>query len=303
MPKTPIAILTGGTSSERKIALRSSTFLKRLLDDRYRITVFDLPRQLPTFLAKRKHFALAIPVFHGVGGEDGTIQGFLKTLGLPFLFSDVTTHAIALNKAFTKTLIANLGIKTAHAITVSKQEMKTTVFKKPCVIKPLDGGSSIGVVLAKSKEEFTRGLQDVLRTSEQALVEDYLEGEEFTVAVIEDRGTVKALPVIEIRSKHMFFDYESKYDAALVEEICPAPTPKQLSDKLQAIAISAHQLLGARHLTRTDIIVDKRGTPWFLEINTIPGLTSTSLTPKAMQAGGYDVADLFTTWISQTLGK
>ncbi len=299
MPKPSIAILTGGTSSERMIALASAKNIRGLLSTRYRVRVFDLPKQLPAFLSARRTFKVAIPVFHGKGGEDGTIQGFLKTLGIPFLFSDVEAHAIAMNKAFTKDIMKQAGVRTAPYAVYAKRDISRIRYPGKCVIKPMDGGSSIGVAIAKTKQEFTKGLRGAFSHSDSVLIETFISGKEFTVAVIESGRKTTALPVIEIRPKTAFFDFASKYDASLVEELCPAPIKKTLSKKLQDAAVRVHQLLGAKHLTRSDFIVDAKGRIWFLEINTIPGQTLNSLVPKAMRAGGIDMEKQFSEWIEK----
>ncbi len=133
------------------------------------------------------------------------------------------------------------------------------------------------------------------------LVEDLIEGKEFTVAVVEDVHGPRALPVIEIRSKNEFFDFESKYDPALCDELCPAPIDENLAERLKDVALTAHTMIGARHISRTDMIVDRNGEIWFLEINTIPGLTSASLTPKAIAAAGLRLEDLLMVWIEDVL--
>lgn len=133
------------------------------------------------------------------------------------------------------------------------------------------------------------------------LIEDFIEGNEFTVAVVDDEGGAVALPVIEIRSKNQFFDYESKYDPALCDELCPAPIDNDLAERLKDVALTAHKMIGARHLSRTDMIVDSAGAIWFLEINTIPGLTSASLTPKAITAAGLRLEDLLMVWIDDAI--
>lgn len=300
LPK--IAILTGGTGSEREIALASAAHVQELLRETYDLQAFDFPPDIELFFKQRRAIDLVIPLFHGVGGEDGSIQGFLQTLGIPFLFSDVAAQAIAMNKATTKDLLLQHGIKTASYFTLRETD-PIPDFSRPCVIKPIDGGSSIGVAIAKNKETYLTGIKEAFISSDVLLIEDYIPGKEFTVAVIEEGGKPIALPVIEIRSKNTFFDLASKYDPSLAEELCPAPIDDQLAHQLQTIALRTHQIIGAKHLSRTDIIVDDEGTPWVLEINTIPGQTENSLLPKAACASGRSVSELYQNWILSELNS
>ena len=292
-----LAILTGGTSSEHDIALQSAAEIKHALAARYPVSVFIFPEQQADFLTQRENFDVALPVFHGRGGEDGTIQGFLQTLGIPFIFSGVAAHAIALNKAFTKDIVARAGLRTAAYRQYVRQDEQQIRYQGKCVIKPLDGGSSIGVSIAHNQGEFEQGLRDAFAVSESVLIEDYLAGDEYTVAVIEDRQELVALPVVAIRPKNAFFNLESKYNPDLVEEICPAPIPPVLAKQLQEAALQIHRLIGARHLTRSDFIVDHDGEVWFLEINTIPGQTLNSLVPKAIRASGRKMDEVMAGWI------
>ncbi len=298
--RSKIAILTGGTSSEREIALASAAHVEELLRETHNLQVFDFPTDIELFFKQRGSVDLVIPLFHGVGGEDGSIQGFLQTLGIPFLFSDVAAQAIAMNKATTKDLLLQHGIKTANYF-ILKETDPIPVFSRPCVIKPIDGGSSIGVVIAKSSETYLTGIKEAFLSSKTVLVEDYIQGREFTVAVIEENEKPIPLPVIEIRSKNSFFDLVSKYDPSLAEELCPAPIDDALAHKLQAIALRTHQIIGAKHLSRTDIIADEEGIPWVLEINTIPGQTKHSLLPKAIHASGRKLGALYRDWIDSEL--
>ena len=287
--KPRVAILTGGTSSEREIALLSARSVASAIEAFFDVDVFDIPNELDRFLSARQTFTAAVPVFHGKGGEDGTIQGFLKTLDLPFIFSDVAAHAIGMNKWATKQIVRAAGVR------VCPETMEP-----PVVVKPRHGGSSIGVSIAHTKDELQTALETARKQENDVLVEQFIAGEEYTVAVIDQAGETRALPVIKIVPKgHAFFDYETKYAADLVDEICPAPISEGLAERLQAVAIKAHQTIGARHLTRSDFIVDAAGEIWFLEINTIPGQTVNSLVPKALRAAGLDFGEVLRGWIEE----
>ncbi len=290
-----VAILTGGTSSEREVALRSAETVRGALEDHVDLSWYDLPGDLERLVSEREEISCAVPVFHGRGGESGEIQGLLNTLGVPFVFSDVSAHAMGLDKDVTKRLARAHGIQTPDWAVVDKRE--DHVFERPVAVKPLDGGSSIGIQLARTGEQHADALLGAFAESERVLVEDLVTGREFTVAVVEHEGEHRALPVVEIKSKNDFFDFESKYDSALADEVCPACIDTELELKLHEMALRAHDVLGARHLSRSDMMVDEQGGVWFIEINTIPGLTNESLLPKALQVAGIDLGELFLSWM------
>lgn len=292
-----IAILTGGTSSERDIALTSAQTVAKLLGERFNIKQFIFPEEINAFLVDRGLFDCVIPVFHGRGGEDGTVQGFLKTLGIPFLFSDVTAHAIGMDKALAKTVVTAAGLNTVPWVVLrDDQHVDVGSLDFPCVVKPLDGGSTQGVTIVHAYDEFLGALKQAFAYAERVLIEHFIDGDEFTVAVIDEGSEVIALPVIQIVSPGGFYDYAAKYGSQPAEKLCPAPIADVLASRLQQAAVTAHRVIGARHMSRTDFIVDHEGTIWFLEINTIPG--QSVLFPKAVKASGRDFAGVFERWIS-----
>lgn len=297
-----IAILTGGTSSEREVALWSSETVKEVLEKDYEVVVFDFPRDMDRFVASRDRFGVAVPVFHGPMGEDGTIQGFLKTLQVPFLFSDVEAHAVGMNKRLGKLVAKDAGLNVIDGYRLSKGDDASFEFE--CVIKPLAGGSTIGISIATSREEFEKGVVEAFGYSDEVLVEKLIRGREFTVAVIEEQDEAIALPVTEIESDDGFFDFDQKYtDGKMAQEVCPAEIGNDLRRTLQDHAVKIHGAIGARHVSRSDFIVDDAGTPWFLEINTIPGLTKNSLVPKAILASGRTLRQAFGDWIASVTSR
>jgi D-alanine-D-alanine ligase len=295
-----IAILTGGTSHERNIALQSAENVAKILSDRFTVSTFVFPEQLSEFLTQKERVDVVIPVFHGRGGEDGTIQGFLETLGIPYLFSGVAAHAIGMNKELAKRIVSSAGIQTSPWIVLTKDDVPTIpVALFPCVIKPIDGGSTQGVSIVKTPEDMKTALADAFTFSHRVLMEHFIQGNEFTVAVIDEKPTVVAMPVIQIKSATGFYDYEAKYGPQPAEKLCPAPISSELSQRLQEAAVTVHKTIGAKHVTRTDFIVDDNGTIWFLEVNTIPGLSV--LFPRAVAASGRNFADVLVGWIDETL--
>jgi len=294
-----VAILTGGDNAERGVALRSAENVRCALDGRVELSVFDFPSQIDDFLAARESVDCCVPVFHGKGGEDGVVQGFLETLGMPYVFSGVEAHAVGMDKALSKMKIEKAGFKTPGWSIVQLGD--EIVFSEIAVVKPNDGGSTIGMSIARSQKELESSIEEARRYCPVVLVEKLIEGREFTMTAIDDRGKSQALPIVEIITKHELFDFESKYDPELAQEICPAQIDLDLTKRLQAMALDAHRLIGARHLSRTDVIVDGKNEIYFLEINTIPGLTNTSLVPKALDAAGIELGDLLVEWIKESI--
>lgn len=295
-----IAVLTGGDSSEREVALASSKNVINSLLDKYKVDVFDFPRDIDKFLKLYKEYRVAVPVFHGPGGESGVVQGFLKTLSVPFIFSKAEVHAIGMDKNLSKNLAKQSGLLIAPDIILNK--IIKLKFKKSVVIKPLAGGSSIGISIAHNQADLDKAIKEAFKYSDKVLIEDYIDGKELTVPVIDKGNKSFALPVIEVRSKNDFFDYESKYDDKLVDEICPAEIDDNLAQELQQQALKMHQALGARHISRSDFIVSNNKI-YFLEINTIPGMTTNSLLPKSIRVGGEDFVDLLDNWIKSVVSK
>jgi D-alanine-D-alanine ligase len=296
-----IAILTGGTSSEREIALASAEKVRGYLSDAHGVSVFDFPNDLESFLSRRDEFAVAVPVFHGKGGEDGTVQGFLETLGMPYLFSGVAAHAVASDKDLAKRVAATAGVRTAPWRVVACGEEAADALRDvgfPCVVKPVDGGSTLGVSVARDATELDAALASAFRYAPRALVERYVGGDEFTVAVADVAGRPVAMPVVQIKPGGGLYDYDAKYGSHSAQKLCPAPIADGLAERLRNAALTVHKAIGARHLSRADFIVDAAGEIWFLEINTIPGLSV--LFPRAVAASGRDLGGMIARWIDET---
>lgn len=298
-----IALLTGGTSTEREISLRSAAHVATLLQPSFTVLSYDLPRDLPRFLEDRHGIDVAIPLIHGRGGEDGSIQGMLQQLGIPFLFSSITAHAIGIDKALTKTVVGAQGVPVSPSTILRRGD--SLPYSRPIAIKQLDGGSSLGVLRVDSQASLDTALETLFQQYEHVLVETWIEGREYTVGVIDDDLGRRALPVTLIQPHAgTFFDYTQKYSqASLAEELCPAPLDAAETQKLQELAIAVHAAVDAKQVSRSDFIVDTDGTIWFLEINTIPGMTETSLLPKMLTVEGTSLKAQLTAWIESTLHR
>ena len=239
--------------------------------------------------------ALADVVFlalHGQCGEDGRVQAAFDLMGIPYTGAGYLGSALAMDKDLTKQLISGLGVDTPKWRTVRYTEADvdrlTSTTPAPCVVKPVDSGSSIGVFIAHDKKELHAALLEGLRFGGHCVLEQYVRGREVQVGVLEDRG----LPSIEIIPKQGFYDYANKYQPGAAVEVCPAPIPAEVEEKLRQATLTVYHALGLSVYSRADFILDEGGTPWFLEINTLPGMTPTSLLPQEAAAVGIGYPEL-----------
>ncbi len=242
---------------------------------------------------------------HGTWGEDGRIQGLLDTLGIPYTGSGVLASALAMDKVMAKTVLQAAGLDVPRGAVVgsaSGAELeRARAVGLPVFVKPVAGGSSVGATIVRDAEALAPAIADAIRYDDRALVEEYLGGRELTVAIIgNDHPT--PLPVIEIVTKHDFFDYGAKYDTGESEEIVPAPIPDEIARRVQDLALRSHEALGCRGMSRTDFIWSKeRDRVVALEVNTVPGMTANSLLPKAARAAGIPFAELMTRLVEWAL--
>ncbi|OGE74171.1 MAG: hypothetical protein A3I07_01530 [Candidatus Doudnabacteria bacterium RIFCSPLOWO2_02_FULL_42_9] len=337
--KLKIAVIFGGTSQEREVSLESGKNVAQNLNkNKYELIPVEISaagrwlissptiKQLEHSVSTKKvannraivpidknsesNIDLAFLALHGPGGEDGTIQGVLESLKIKYTGSGVLASALAMDKAKTKRMVASEGILVAPHIVVSKQDYKKNPqkylknLKGKIVIKPNRIGSSIGITISDKKDQIKKGLEDAFKHDLEVIVEPYIKGRELTVPVLGNKH-LQALPVIEIVPKggSEFFDFRAKYNSNFSDEIVPAPIPKKLAENLQIIAMEVHELLGCRGVTRSDFIVTQKGQIYFLEINTIPGMTENSLVPKSAKAAGISYSKLLDKLIQLALDK
>ncbi|MCI8422781.1 MAG: D-alanine--D-alanine ligase [Lawsonibacter sp.] len=237
---------------------------------------------------------------HGACGEDGRIQAALDLLGVPYTGSGCVPSALAMDKDLTKRLVA--GVVTTPAwerVTVTQENLQTLTDRTalPVVVKPIASGSSIGVYIARTRQELAQALEASMDLGGQTLLETYIQGREIQVAVLEDR----ALPSIEIIPREGFYDYANKYQPNAAREVCPAEIPPAWERALGEAALAVFRTLGLSVYARADFIVTEDGTPYFLEINTLPGMTPTSLVPQEAAAVGIDYGALCETIIQASL--
>ena len=282
-----IALLQGGRSAERPISLKSgravSAALRRLGLPHQSL---DIVSNLPTALRRHK-IDLAFLVTHGPFGEDGRLQGLLDLLNIPYTGSGVLASALAMHKPSAKALFQNAGLPTAPWCLRRRGEpADRPPFPGPWVVKPASQGSAVGVRVVRRAGEWAPALRKSWAVEPEALVERYLRGPEYTVGVLDDHP----LPVVQIIPKHAFYDFYSKYAVGGSRHVVPAPLPPRRVDRLQRLAVAAHRALGCRHVSRVDLIWSDR--PYLLEVNTLPGMTDTSLLPDAARAAGLSFDDL-----------
>lgn len=252
---------------------------------------------------------------HGPYGEDGRIQGLLDIIGVPYTGSGCAASALAMDKVLTKTIVSSQGIRVAGHIAVDREtwalssgEVVDAVCKDiglPCVVKPSRLGSSVGVRMPQGADDLAPAINDVFDVAEHVMIEEFLEGREVTCAVLdaEPTGMVRPLPVTEIRPKaSAFFDYTAKYTAGASEEITPAPLDPQTTLKIQQMAADVHQIVGCEGWSRSDFMLLDDG-PVFIEVNTVPGLTATSLFPQAAAADGISYEKLMRLFVEAALRK
>lgn len=291
-----IGVLMGGPSTEREISLKSGKAVFLALSQLgLDVTVIDIKTgslKANIDLIKSHKIDCAFLALHGAFGEDGQIQQLLEVLKIPYTGSGVAASRLAMDK------VSSLKVFQMHGITVPKHIVvyKTSGLSSrlvdnlvfPLVVKPASHGSSIGLSIINRKSNLNKALELAFQFDKKAIVEEYIEGREMTVGILSER----ALPVIEIRPKRKFFDYKAKYTPGLTDYIIPANLEEFDSKCIRKAALTAHRSLGCSGFSRVDIILSKKKTPFVLEINTIPGLTSTSLLPKAARCVGIEFPKL-----------
>jgi D-alanine-D-alanine ligase len=298
-----ILLIAGGWSGEREVALSGARQIEKgLLTLGHRVTLFDPARDLRGLYEAAASHEFAFINLHGSPGEDGLVQCLLERIGMPYQGSGSRASLLALNKAVSKQIFEAAGLCTPdwEFVPASHVAEWRPLLPFPLVVKPNTGGSSLGVGIVASEDELEAYLAQPEIAGQDLLAEALIRGQELTCGVLE--GCV--LPPILIRPKSgEFFDYESKYVAGATEEICPAPIPAELTERLQAMARAAHDALGLSDYSRADFMVAADGTPYLLEVNTLPGMTATSLLPQEAQAVGLSFEQLLTRLIELGLRK
>nr|WP_238134175.1 D-alanine--D-alanine ligase [Calderihabitans maritimus] len=297
-----MAVLLGGLSAEREVSLKTGEAVYEALKSKgYNAVKVDVDRQVVEKL-KKINPDVAFIALHGKFGEDGTVQGVLEMLGIPYTGSGVLASAVAMNKIATKKILCFEKIPTPPFMVVDsimrekldEKTLQKQIISKinlPLVIKAPSQGSTIGVYFVKKEEELLPSLKEAFRFDEEILIERFIEGTEVTASVLGNKDLI-ALPLIEIVSHTGVYDYEAKYTPGLSEHIIPARIPPETDLAVKNLALKTYRTIGCRGLARVDFIIDRQGKPYVLEVNTIPGMTATSLFPDAARAAGIEFPDL-----------
>jgi D-alanine-D-alanine ligase len=298
MEKLTIALLSGGISSERDVSLSSGNQVYEALDhNKYDVIRYDPKTDLPQLVADASKIDAALIILHGPFGEDGTVQGLLDLLGIPYQGSGVLGSALAMNKLASKYLYEKSGLLVPPYVVIGQNDTLDADacarrLGLPLVVKPVGSGSSVGISIIRSEDSLKEALDKAFEQDATALIEAHIDGIELTGGVIGNHP-VEALPIIEIVPSESFdfFDYEAKYTAGATNEICPARISDEMTRKAQKIAKTAHEALFCKGYSRTDMILKDQDI-YVLETNTIPGMTATSLLPQAAGAAGIPFSRL-----------
>ncbi|GBE13350.1 D-alanine--D-alanine ligase B [bacterium BMS3Bbin14] len=298
MSRLRLALIAGGTSGEREVSLQGAAGVARALDpQKYKVSRYDPATDLPRLAADAAQLDVAFILLHGIHGEDGTMQGFLELLGIPYQGAGVLGSALAMDKNLAKTLYRLHGLPVASWEMASPGDVRDPGpllerLRPPLVVKPVRQGSSIGMSIVREAGELSGALRQAFAHDRQVMVEEFIRGREITVGVL-GNDELTALPLVEVipGEQYDFFDYEAKYKPGASREVCPAEVGDGIRSKAQEYGLIAHRVLQLRGYSRTDMIV-RDGDIFILETNTIPGMTPTSLLPQAAAQAGLSFSAL-----------
>jgi D-alanine-D-alanine ligase len=314
-----VLVVGGGLSSEHEVSLKTSKMIIKNLDvgkyDAHLVIIGkdgkwrfgkNKPVDIGAAITKisRAKFDFVFIALHGVFGEDGRIQALCEWLDIPYDGSGVLASALAMDKQMANVIYSESSLRVPPYVVVDEQSVRLAKISFPVVVKPVDGGSSVGISIVKIEKEMSNALKSAFRESQRVMVQKYIKGKEITCGIIEDNeGRPFALPPTEIVPRDaVFFDYHAKYATGGSSEITPARIPSLQIKEVQKLAIRAHNALGCRGMSRSDFILSK-GKFYILETNTIPGMTDASLLPKAAAAGGISFPALLDMIIDAGLRK
>ena len=296
--KQNITVLFGGVSSEREVSIKSAMEVVPVISDQYSVDMLELNYlNLSSFINEIKEGSLVFNSLHGGEGENGQIQAFLAQHGIKYTGSESGASMLAMNKHFTKIIASENNIKTPKWLSVNINNSdeakilsyKSSKFTYPVVVKPNFEGSTLGLSIVRDKEGMNDAVELASKYSNNIIVEEFIDGRELTVGVLGD----KALDIVEIIPKSGFYDYESKYTKGATEYICPAKINSTISKTIKQDALKIHKALGCRHYSRVDFLLGNQDSnPYMLEINTLPGLSETSLLPMSASSAGIGFREL-----------
>ncbi len=291
--KKKVGVLMGGLSGEREISLRTGkAILKALTEKGYTACPIDVGKDIAEVLARKK-IECAFIALHGRFGEDGTVQGMLELMGIPYTGSGVLASALAMHKIMAKKFFLYAKIPTPSFEAIHREEIEKDSGGRislplPVVVKPAREGSTIGVSIVRKEEELLPALREAGKYDQEILIEEFMKGKEITVGILEDIP----LPIIEIVPSSGFYDYHSKYTKGETQYIIPARIPREKYLYAQEISLGAFKELGCLGCARVDLMTDEDGNPFVIDVNTMPGMTETSLLPKAAEFAGIAFGEL-----------
>lgn len=305
-----VAVLSGGISLEREVSLRSGHRVANALADAgHRVTSLDLDGEVVDRLTGDRPDVVFLAV-HGAAGEDGTVQSLLEVLELPYTGPDVLASSLAWNKPIAQGLYARAGLPVPPSVTLSQQAFKelgasamldrvADELGTQLVVKPASGGSSLGITFVHTTAGLPQAVLSAFSYADAVLIERQVTGVEVAVSVLDGRP----LPAVEIEAPDGVYDFAARYTAGATAFHAPARMDDEVLAACADTAVAAYEAVGARHVSRADLIVDEDGTPWVLELDTCPGLTETSLLPMAAEADGQTFTDLCTRLVTLALGE
>jgi D-alanine-D-alanine ligase len=302
--KLKIQVLAGGISHERDISLKSGRRVADALTEFGATVVIREPdSNLLANIAAEKPDVIW-PVLHGASGEDGALRDILTLTGVPFVGATPEASRLAWDKSIAKILVARAGIQTPPSITLPKETFReldaesvlksvTASIALPVVVKPARGGSAQGVSIVTKIEDLNRAMVDAYVYCDVVIIEKLIEGTELALSVIDLGAGPIALPAVEVVPRTGHFSFDERYTAGETDYFIPARLDAKTTEAARKVAVTAHEVLGLRHLSRIDMIVDANGIVWFLEANVLPGLTETSLLPMAITASGNSLGEVY----------
>lgn len=308
MKNKKILVVMGGTSSEKEISIKSgSAVYAALVRKNYNVEKFILNDNNVSEIIS-KHPDLCVLCLHGKGGEDGTIQGLLDLAGIKYTGSGVASSAMCINKILTKRMLDYKNIPTPKFAEIKKGEnvekfaqKMVNDFEFPLVVKAPCQGSSVGIKIVDSYGELVEAINNNINYDGEILVESFIKGTELTIPVMKENGENVVFPIIEIISENSFYDFESKYTVGMSHHIIPARINDKTAKEIEKYAKEAYEALGCLGMARVDFFADESGNPYVIEINTIPGMTDTSLVPDSARAQGVEFDDLVERIVAEAL--
>ncbi len=295
-----IGVLFGGNSAEREVSLNSGKAISAACKDLgHDVLDLDLQDDIQSLIPNLLSVDVVFNALHGGDGENGVIPGFLQSLGVCYTGSGNEASAICMDKRVSKALVHRKGIPTPDWMSLGLDDEIPAGddLNYPVVVKPNDQGSTIGLTVVQNAAELNDAFTLARRFADVVLVEEFIAGREITVTVIGDI----AYPIVEIVPSHDLYDYECKYTKGMTDYFCPADIAEDLTKAIQTSAVKIHKLFSCRHYSRVDFRLDENGKAWFLEVNTLPGMTETSLVPKAAKASGMRFPELIQTIINEAI--